>query len=233
MLATLALKRRWQHRRAGVPADALYQQRRCGALFRDTSSGVLSSPSWPASSLGRCDAFEVASELCQVGDAKRLPMFSRWHGFVTGWCRLRAVGMGRFWQSVQLPVVVAARAWARVTLMPTVSDGAADLAMVPLTLARNLMPWPAPVGTTVDACGDVAVVRTVERPPEQLFADSFQPALHASMVKVAVDGVPVAVYVAAVRLIVPVFPTVKNCGGYDGCPLVPVLGNGRTSATVP
>ena len=90
-------------------------------------------------------------------------------------------------------MVVAGRPWARVTLSPTVSDGVVDLGMVPATLARNLMPWPAPGGTTVDACGDVAVVRTVEMTPEQVFADSFQPALHASIVKVAVEGVPVAV----------------------------------------
>jgi hypothetical protein len=86
------------------------------------------------------------------------------------------------------------------------------------------------VGTAVEVCGDVAVVRTVVIAPGQVLVVSFQTPLHDSTVKVAVVGVPVAVYVAAVRFSVPVLPTVKNCDGYMGCPVVPVFGKGRTSA---
>ncbi len=133
----------------------------------------------------------------------------------------------------QLPLVVAALTCARVTLMPTVSVGVVDLEMLPPTLARSLMAWPAAAGMTVEACGDVAAVRTTDVVPAQVLATSFHPVLQASIVKVAVEGVPLALYVAAMRLIVPEFPIVKNCGGYEGCPVVPALGNFRVKGPEP
>lgn len=141
----------------------------------------------------------------------------------------------------QRPVVVALRTWLRLTVMPIVSFGVGVFGTLPLamTLARNRMVVPAPVGTVAE------VTETVEDPAGGARTCAVAPLWHTPVVSIhvvlqdsttncTVEGATaVPVYPACVMGRVPLFSMVKYWGVNEGCAVVPLFVNVSVSGPVP